>query len=125
MMQPDFPLQRKGGVTFGALVDELENIRVWSERQKQDLTPLRRSRRLEEEEEASERRERERRMRAERERFLYATKHLGIQVEGVVATDEREVQIAHRAIERARLYDKLKAYKDEPFFTFLVGEPHV
>jgi hypothetical protein len=51
MMQPDFPLQRKGGVTFGALVDELENIRVWSERQKQDLTPLRRSRRLEEEEE--------------------------------------------------------------------------
>jgi hypothetical protein len=59
--QPDFPLQRNGGVTFGALVDELENIRVWSESQTPTPPPftLRRSRRLESEEQASERRERE------------------------------------------------------------------
>jgi hypothetical protein len=72
-----------------------------------------------------ESREREREAREEHERFLYATKHLGIQAEGVVATNAREVQIARRAIERARLfslYDKLKAYKDRPFFAFVVGE---
>jgi hypothetical protein len=64
-------------------------------------------------------------VREKHERFLYATKHLGIQAEGVVATNAREVQIARRAIERARLYDKLKAYRDQPFFAFVVGEPHV
>jgi hypothetical protein len=123
LTQPDFPLQRKGGVTFGALVEKLDNIRVWSESQ----VPfhVRRSRRLEGVRQKRERRMREKKEREEHEQFLYATKHLGIQAEGVVASNGREVQIARRAIKRARLfslYDKLKAYKDQPFFAFIVGE---
>jgi hypothetical protein len=110
-------------VIFGALVEKLDNIRVWSESQ----VPfhVRRSRRLEGVRQKRERRMREKKEREEHEQFLYATKHLGIQAEGVVASNGREVQIARRAIERARLfslYDKLKAYKDQPFFAFIVGE---
>jgi gamma-glutamyl phosphate reductase len=90
-------------VTFGALIEELENIRAWSEKKAAALA-LRNN--IDQE--------------FEHDRLVDGTKRLAIRAEGVVANNSTEVQIARKAIAMAQMYDRLKVYKNQPFYAFAI-----